>query len=107
MLGALGDGGDGRRGTGVHALAHAVEMPRPIYPSAARRHGEQGTVGCRIHIDASGSVDEVEILLSSGSDRLDRAAIDALARWRFEPAYEDGSPVSCTVDQEVRFSLRG
>lgn len=58
--------------------------PRPAYPEAARRRGEQGTVTCQLTIARDGSVLEVAVVTSSGFAALDEAAVKALKKWRFE-----------------------
>jgi TonB family protein len=82
-----------------------VSAPQPRYPSAAVRANEEGTVLCRLHVSATGDVVEVEIVASSGHERLDRAAREALLRWRFEPSLENGRPVSSTLLHPVEFVL--
>lgn len=60
-----------------------LHQEAPAYPSRARRAGREGEVHCRIVVGADGLPLTVEIERSSGSEDLDRAAQDALARWRF------------------------
>ena len=77
-------------------VAQAVEPPRfdmsylrnpaPTYPSTSRRLREEGRVMLSVLVSASGEAETVEVRTSSGSERLDRAAIDAVRRWRFAPA---------------------
>ncbi len=50
------------------------------YPPAARREGIEGTVELRFTIVSSGRVGRVEVVSSSGSSLLDRAAIETLRR---------------------------
>jgi protein TonB len=69
------------------------------------RRGEEGQVLCSIHIDSSGSVTRVDVIRSSGSARLDRAAQDALEKWRFLPARKDGRAVASRVPHAVTFRL--
>ncbi len=102
---ALGEQADAVGSGAIGSSARAIVTTRPEYPTAARQRGEQGTVGCRIHVRADGSVESVEVLTSSGSRRLDRAAVSALECWRFEPALDQGEAIACVVDQEVRFAL--
>ena len=42
---------------------------------------------------------------SSGSDRLDRAALDAVRRWKFVPARLGDTPVDAWVLVPIAFSL--
>lgn len=84
---------------------HAADL-QPPYPPAARRLGEEGSVIVHITIGRDGRVQTATIAQSSGSSRLDEAAIaQALKRWRFTPALADGEPVEATRDITVRFRL--
>ncbi|MGD9888640.1 MAG: TonB family protein [Halothiobacillaceae bacterium] len=48
------------------------------YPKMARRNGEEGKVVVEFSLDASGAVSNVQIKQSSGSERLDEAAVQAV-----------------------------
>lgn len=66
------------------ALAPArIEGQDPAYPKASLRIGEQGDVVLRLAIDLDGRVTLVELESSSGSRRLDQAAMSAAPTWRF------------------------
>lgn len=52
--------------------------------------GEQGKVVLRVLIGTDGLPQKVELHQSSGYDRLDRQAQDAVARWRFVPGKRNG-----------------
>jgi protein TonB len=85
--------------------AVVVSAPRPEYPRLSKRSGEEGSVLCRLHIDTRGAVVEVEIVESSGHPRLDEAAKQTLAGWRFEPPRQAGQPVPAQVLHRVTFRL--
>ena len=84
----------------------ALGNPPPRYPAPARRRGLEGSVLLRVHVEADGTADRVEVLESSGHALLDRAARRAVSRWRFTPAKLAGMPVSGTVDVPVSFRLK-
>jgi protein TonB len=84
----------------------ALGNPPPRYPAPARRRGLEGSVLLRVHVEADGTADKVEVLESSGHALLDRAARRAVSRWRFTPAKLAGMPVSGTVDVPVAFRLK-
>jgi TonB family protein len=95
-------------GTGVlMTQARPSETPRPGYPESARREGREGSVLLRVLIDDQGRSKEVEVNRSSGSDALDRAAAEAIKRWRFHPARHGGNPVESWVRIPIEFRLAG
>ena len=53
------------------ARTHSI----PPYPTISQRLGEQGTVTLKVTIGTDGSVTEDSIEKTSGSDRLDQAAL--------------------------------
>ena len=67
-------------------------LSQPIYPSASRRLGEQGTVVLRLHVLEDGSVADVRIDRSSGHPDLDYAAYYEAFRWRIDPGTVAGVP---------------
>jgi periplasmic protein TonB len=79
--------------------------PAPGYPRLARRAGEEGSVLCRLHLDAAGAVLTVEVVESSGHARLDEAVRETLATWSFEPRREDGRAVPGSLLHRVTFRL--
>lgn len=79
--------------------------PKPPYPAASRRMGEEGLVILAVHILATGSVDEIRLKKSSGYPRLDNAAIAAVRKWRYIPARQGNAPIPFWHTQAIRFSL--
>ena len=57
----------------------------------------------RLSVDEQGDVSEAYILRSSGSRTLDAAVLDAVGRWRYAPARQNGRPVSGTAFDTVAF----
>lgn len=84
-----------------------LNNPPPAYPSISRRMGQQGKVLVRVLVNAGGAPDKAEIRSSSGYDRLDDAALDAVRRWRFVPARQGDRPVAAWVLVPIIFSLEG
>jgi len=101
LPGATGAKSGGRTGGPGH-----LYNPKPAYPPESRAAGEQGAVILRVMVEASGRPGSVSLARSSGFPRLDRAALEAVRRWRFKPATRDGQAFAATVDVPVRFSLR-
>ncbi|WP_296222242.1 energy transducer TonB [Pseudomonas sp. UBA2684] len=82
------------------------EHPKPPhYPSQARRRNQQGTVLVEVRLDARGELRSLNVLRSSGIDSLDRAALDAVAAWRFRPETLGGRGVPSRVQIPIQFAL--
>ena len=82
------------------------QTPPPDYPRRALRRGIEGTVLVRVDVGPDGVPTSVGISQSSRSRELDRAAIEAVERWRFRPAMADGRPTVGTVVVPIDFNAR-
>jgi TonB family protein len=100
-------------GSGVWPPKDADAVPRygnngrPAYPQLARLRGYQGVVVLFVEVLADGRVGQVGIKRSVGHDILDRAALEAVRTWRFEPGRREGRAVTMSVEVPVRFVLNG
>ena len=86
--------------------ADYLNNPKPGYPSISRRLGEEGVVMLRVYVSAQGTPDQIQLLKSSGFARLDQAAQEAVARWRFVPARQGKIATAAWVQVPVSFQLR-
>ncbi len=77
----------------------------PRYPISAVRQHQQGTVYLLVLVGPDGSVQDVKVDQSSGYRDLDRAAIEAARKWKFNPGSRDGKPVGGWVKVPVQFKL--
>jgi periplasmic protein TonB len=75
------------------------------YPAISQRLGEQGTTTIGFTILTDGNVDNVHVVNSSGSERLDNAAVSCAAKWRYKPAVKDNVPVAVPWKAEVKWVL--
>ncbi len=75
---------------------------RAVYPEAAA--GIEGTVQVRVKIDAQGAVTDAKVIGDAGNPALEWASVDAVKRWRFQPATRNGVPVASEVTIPFRFS---
>ncbi len=107
----LGLGGDPGTGlvTGPNVIPagpdSTVHNIPPAYPEAAAMLHEQGRVMLLVHVAPDGSTAAVDVVESSGYLLLDRAAHDAVAKWRFRPATSNGAPVASEMPIEINFDL--
>jgi protein TonB len=111
--GAAGTGTGGSFGSGDPASGSPVATPLaygtnppPPYPVTARRRGWEGKVLLQVEVSAGGDVRNVEIEKSSGYTCLDDAARQAVYRWRFRPALQNGRPVPGRVKVPIHFNLK-
>lgn len=66
-----------------------VFTPAPRYPPEARFRDNFARSGrYRLNFEANGTVKSVQVLRSTGSEILDRAAVNGLQQWRAEPGRE-------------------
>jgi len=77
----------------------------PTYPIEAARIGAQGKVSLVVHVSAQGLPQNVEVAGSSGVASLDRAARNAVRRWRFTWARINGTPVPFDYPLDIRFII--
>jgi protein TonB len=73
----------------------------PIFPHDAELRGEHGTVVVVIHVSEAGVATGADVMESSGVTSLDRAALDAVRKWHFRPAMQEGRTVP--FDMPFRF----
>lgn len=85
--------------------ADYLNNPTPIYPQMSRRLREQGVVVLKVRVSPDGQSEAVFVYRSSGSSRLDGAALAAVKHWRFVPAKRGTQPVDSWVLVPIEFEL--
>jgi len=88
----------------VDAEPRADNEP-PRYPEEARRRGQEGTVVVLAEVGADGLVVAVSLQTPSPHPELNREALRAVRRWRFEPARRGGVAVAVATPVVVVFRL--
>lgn len=83
-----------------------LHNPAPEYPQLSQRAGEEGRVLMRVVVSAEGLPASVEVLTSSGFERLDKAAVAAVKQWRFEPARKGSQAITAAVNVPLSFTLK-
>ncbi|PJK14524.1 energy transducer TonB [Lysobacteraceae bacterium NML07-0707] len=81
-----------------------TRQPAPRYPRNALRNGIGGVVQLQVDVGPDGVPTSVSLIRSSGSRELDRAASEAVRRWRFQPATENGQPTVGRVTVPIQFT---
>lgn len=77
--------------------AQPVARPMPAIPDDLREDAMNEAATARFHIAPDGSA-TVELIKPTENPRLNRFLLDALGRWKFNPAIQDGKPVASVVD---------
>jgi len=96
----------------VKQLSSPASIGRPHscgdqYPALSLRLGEQGTTTIGFKIATDGSVKDLSVAESSGSERLDQAAVKCASRWRYKPATgEGGQPIEVPWKSRVVWDLK-
>ena len=84
-------------------VVKAKACREPEYPAVSERLGETGTVLLQLLVGVDGRVTESKIEKSSGFERLDKAAQQALSRCKFEPGTTDGQPTAAWAQLKYTF----
>ena len=88
--------------SGAPAFTHR-EMP--VYPLLARRLGKEGKVVLKLLIDKNGTLQDIEVIEASGFG-FTEAALAAIKKSAFSPAYRNGEKVPSKAILSVRFNLK-
>jgi protein TonB len=111
---AFGDGAAGG-GFGASQLAMAGGVDRdavpqvriqPDYPVGARQRGIEGWVDVQFTVRTDGSVRDPSVIAADPPEVFDRAALQAIKGWKYNPKIEDGKPVERPdLRVRIRFEL--
>ncbi len=82
-----------------------IEAPAPAYPDSARQAGLEGKVVLVIVVDEQGRVIEARVFRAEPPGVFEQAALEAVRKWRFEPALQRDKPIKVRLAQEVVFRL--
>jgi protein TonB len=82
-----------------------IEKPNPVMPPASLRMGEEGVVQFKVLVNVKGKADKVEVIKSSGFQRLDDAAVNAVKRALFKPYIEDGKAIAVSTTGSIAFTI--
>ncbi len=98
--------------TGIPLGADREPLPvfrvQPIYPPRAAASNTEGWVLVQFDISSTGAVTNVTAVESEPGTTFDKAATDAVARWRYNPMVVNGKAVERVgVQTLLRFTLEG
>ncbi|MBI5267800.1 MAG: energy transducer TonB [candidate division Zixibacteria bacterium] len=87
------------------SLPVMIREVKPDYPPQAIRAGLEGRVTLQVLVDKEGGVRKVVVLVSSGLECLDIAAVNSARLCRYRPAIQNGHPIAVWVTYPVVFRL--
>lgn len=77
----------------------------PRYPSVAARSRQKGWVVVSFTVGKDGKTSDIKVVDAEPHRIFDRAAIDAVERYRFTPAMKNDVPVASVRQQRIEFAL--
>jgi len=92
----------------VYKAGNGVSMPKllhrvdPEYTPEAKADHIEGTVLLKLIVSAEGNAEDVSVVKSLNAG-LDQKAIEALAKWKFQPGTKDGRAVAVYATIEINF----
>lgn len=100
--------GSGVRQTGRDGVSFpkCVACPNPGYSEEARKRGISGYVLLLVVVTDQGTADQIRVIKRVGYG-LDEQAVNAVKKWRFEPATSrEGKAVTTCTPIEISFRVR-
>jgi len=77
-----------------------------VYPEIARKAGVEGKVIVNIKLSKKGTILGTDVIKSLGNNGCDQAAIDAIKKVKWIPAYQRDIPVNVIIAVTVIFRLK-
>ena len=81
-----------------------IVQTQPGYPFELKRAGIDGRVRVGFIVDSQGNV-ILPYIVSSTNRGFERAAIEALQKWKFRPGMKNGRKVNTRVEQPITFNV--
>lgn len=88
------------------SAANYRHNPNPNYPQLSVRMREEGKVFVKALVNKDGKVERCELMKSSGFERLDKSALDAVKQWLFIAQQRNGEAIASWVIVPVNFKLK-
>ncbi len=84
-----------------------VEAVPPVYPRAALRRDQEGWVEVEFTVNAEGRTENIEVVATADTAIFNKATINAVQQWQFEPRIFRGQAIDQRVMTRVVFQLTG
>lgn len=86
-------------------LVPTLKIP-PIYPQQALRMGIEGIVTVEFTIAIDGSVKNPKIVKARPKTIFDKAVLQAITKWKYQPKIINGRPQEIRARQDINFTLQ-
>jgi periplasmic protein TonB len=93
------------RGVVLQRMLKRVRYVPPEYPQKALEKGTAGSVTVDFVVDAKGETTNLQVTQSEPAGVFDKAALNAVRRWRYTPPVVDGAPVEVPTRAVIRFEV--
>ncbi len=83
-----------------HKMTFSTDVPiatmlvQPEYPTRLANRGIEGFVDVKFDVTAMGTAENVKVIFSEPERVFDKAALNAVKRWKFQPAEKNGKPTA-------------
>ena len=84
-----------------------IVTSKPRYPLRAQSRNIEGWVVVEFTITPTGSVIDAKVTDAKPEGTFDRAALNAIVKWKFKPKIENGRPVAQRAVQRLEFNVGG
>jgi|ERR1700690_1262509 len=82
----------------------AIYAPDPEYSDEGRKKKINGTVELSLTVGTDGLAHDIKVEKKLGHG-LDEKAVEALRRWKFQPALKDGKPCEAHLQVAMTFKI--
>lgn len=89
-------------GIGVSGLLTPLQRIEPIYPYRAQQAGIEGEVTLKFVVDPNGQVQDVTIVSANPRGQFERAAMQALRKWRYQARKGKSGAIAQVVTLKFR-----
>lgn len=83
---------------------NALNRP-PVFPQELVSRGVSGTVKLEVVVQPDGKVKSTRVVASTGSEKLDQIAQQAVAKWQFRPGLTNGQAATKKVIVPITFKI--
>ncbi len=89
----------------VYSPPIPLKKANPRYPRSAAARGIEGWVQLHYMVDPSGNTYDIEIVDSNGDRSIERAAVKAARKYKYQPGEYQGEPIDASASTLITFAM--